>query len=176
MATPISSSILDQIVQLDGVIWAAHVQPDRSEILAMHADGSTSRNETVERVLAEAVLTAGDALGQRMGLGKATETHQCHPGGGLLFRRFGDDGQILAVRHAPGAALGRLRLTLSEAAFQLIDGQAAEEKAQTEEEASASASMADVFSPAPSPFAIVELSGKSSTDEDSLVYKSSTTA
>lgn len=116
--TSTPSSFLAPLIEFGGVVWIAWIDTRLGSIMALHADGSSTTQETTERVLAEALFTAGDALGHRLGLGPAEENLQIHPGGGLLLRRATPQ-HLIAVRFTPGVPIARLRLLLRETVRQL---------------------------------------------------------
>jgi hypothetical protein len=120
MSGPHLASIQDSLTVLasqPGVAWAGFMDSASASLVSVHADGTCPRDETIERILTEAILSAANTLAGRLGLGPARELQHSFESGGMLIQCL-DANRCLILSHHAGVSSAMLRLALRDAALQ----------------------------------------------------------
>jgi hypothetical protein len=105
--------ILCGLATQPGTLWSALMARASPGLncVSVHADGSPRPSSPTESVLIEAIMTASNALSERLGLGHASDFEHRFDAGGLLIH-CPDATRCLILCHGQDAPVALLRLGL----------------------------------------------------------------
>lgn len=115
---PEADACLRTLAAQPGVLWVGLMNRTSPSLKTLNPDGSARQSGPAESVLVEAIMTASNALSERLGLGRAADFEHRFEQGGLLIHSP-DTGHCLILCHRPEAPVPLLRMALRDAARHL---------------------------------------------------------
>lgn len=118
MAPPSQSETDDclrTLARQPGVLWVGLMNRTSPSLRTLNPDGSARQSGPAESVLVEGIMTASNALSERLGLGRAADFEHRFEQGGLLIHST-EAGHCLILCHRTEAPVPLLRMALRDAA------------------------------------------------------------